>query len=326
MVDRKNALRLPRPIELAWAVVFGLLNSLPTFFTASFCILFTLPFISWWNRKLSVKLTCIMADWTWWLFAVVVEKWGRSRCHYYGDKIPMRENAFMSSNHITFMDWAFLFTIAGRRGRLGVLKFFAKKSILWIPAFGWGMWLVDSLMVSRNWLTDKKMISQTFHTLKTRKLPFWVVSFLEGTRKTPKKLAESQDYAKKKDLPVLQHVLLPRTKGFVATIAELRDELDAVYDVTYAYSGDTAPGAVDAAMRRLPDLHFHIRRFPLASLPTDEKALSDWCIQLYVEKDRLLEHFKKHGVFPDPAPEGEWAQPYKHEPIKLWAPYRKSSQ
>lgn len=230
----------------------------------------------------------------------------------------MKENAFTVMNHLTFLDWAFLFTVAGRRGRLGVLKFFAKKSITFIPGFGWGLYLLDSLLISRNWLADQNLINSTFSKLKTRKLPFWVVSFLEGTRKTPRKLKDSQEFAKKRDLPVLRHVLLPRTKGFVATITQLRTELDAVYDVTYAYNQDKAPGLVDLAMRRMPDLHFHVRRFPLADLPTDPTALADWCTNLYVEKDALLEHFATHGVFPDPAPEGEWSQPYQHVPMEIW--------
>lgn len=247
-----------------------------------------------------------------------VERWGRAKYHFYGDKIPMRENAFVTMNHMTLLDWAFLFSIAGRRGRLGVLKFFAKKSVQYVPGFGWGLYLLDSLLVSRNWLADQNLINKTFSNLKKRKLPFWVVSFLEGTRKTPKKLAESQAFSKQRDLPVLRHVLLPRTKGFVATISQLRVELDAVYDITYAYPKEADAGVVDCAMRRLPDLHFHVRRFPMADLPEDPAALAEWCTQLYVEKDALLEHFYTTGTFPDPRPEGEWSLPYKHEYMKIW--------
>jgi 1-acyl-sn-glycerol-3-phosphate acyltransferase len=276
------------------------------------------PLLGWWNMPLAVKLNCILADWLWWFIGGKgVEAWGRSKYHFYGDKIPMRENTFTTMNHLTFLDWAFFFSIAGRRGRLGVLKFFAKKSIAWIPGFGWGLYLLDSLLVSRNWLADQNLINATFSKLKNRKLPFWVVSFLEGTRRTPSKLADSQEYARKKDLPHLKHLLIPRTKGFVATISQLRTELDAVYDVTYAYEGGKTPGIIDLAMRRLPDLHFHIRRFPIADLPTDPDALAQWCIQLFVQKDLLLEQFHTTGAFPSPSPEGEWSLPYQHEKMRI---------
>lgn len=314
----KDVLRLPRALEILWTVLFVCVGSITPITFAIIAFVFTFPLFGWWNMKLAVKLNCIMADWTWWFMGGKgVEGWGRSKYHFYGDKIPKRENSFTVMNHRTLLDWAFLFSIAGRRGRLGVLKFFAKKSITWVPGFGWGIYLLDSLLISRNWLADQNLINQTFAKLKNRKLPFWVVSFLEGTRLTPAKFAESQEYARKKDLPVLNHLLVPRTKGFVATVSQLRTELDAIYDVTYAYQGKQVPGVVDFAMRRLPDLHFHIRRFPMKDIPTDPDALTQWCIQLFVQKDALLEHFHKHGVFPNPAPEGEWSMPYEHEKMHL---------
>ena len=107
MSDKKNALRLPKPIEIAWTVLFGLINAVPTFVFSTLSVCLTLPLLAWWNMKMAVKLNCISADWTWWWMAMAFEKWGRSKCRYYGDKIPMRENAFLSSNHMTFLDWAF---------------------------------------------------------------------------------------------------------------------------------------------------------------------------------------------------------------------------
>jgi len=314
----KAVLRLPKPLEILWTILFCLCGSIPAIAFSLMAALITIPLFSWWNMRLTVKLNCILADWTWWILGGKgIEQWGRSTYHFSGDQIPMRENAFAVMNHLTFLDWAFLFSVAGRRGRLGVLKFFAKKSITWIPGFGWGLYLLDSLLVSRSWLKDQNLINNTFAKLKMRKLPFWVVSFLEGTRRTATKLAESQAFAKQRDLPHLRHLLVPRTKGFVATLTGLRSELDAVYDITYAYEGNKTPGLVDLAMRRVPDLHFHIRRFPIADLPTDPEQLSDWCMRLFVEKDALLEHFHTHGAFPNPRPDGEWSIPYVHERMNI---------
>jgi 1-acyl-sn-glycerol-3-phosphate acyltransferase len=318
MVD-KGALRLPAPIEWAWTVLFLLVVTILPLTTSLLSALVLFPLLSWWNMPLMVKLNCIIADWTWYLMGGLgMEKYGRSKYNFYGDKIPMRENAFLISNHLTILDWAFLFSVAGRRGRLGTMKFFAKKSITYVPGFGWGIYLLDHLLISRNWLADKSFIASTFAKLKQRKLPFWVISFLEGTRKTPKKLEDSHAYAKKMDLPHLKHVLLPRTKGFVATVTSLRDEISAIYDVTYAYKGDRVPGIRDVAMRRLPDLHFHVRRIPIKDLPTDEKALAEWCMDAWIKKDALLEQFHTTGAFPNPCPVGEWSLPYQHEKMLLF--------
>lgn len=318
-MSSKDAIRLPKPIEYLWAMIFGMLGAIHPIVACVLSACLSWPLFAWWNMPLCVKLNCYAAESVWrFMGGQGVERWGRAKYHFYGEKIPMRENAFVTMNHMTLLDWAFLFSIAGRRGRLGVLKFFAKKSVQYVPGFGWGLYLLDSLLVSRNWLADQNLINKTFSNLKKRKLPFWVVSFLEGTRKTPKKLAESQEYSKKKDLPVLRHVLLPRTKGFVATLTQLRTELDAVYDITYAYPKEESAGIVDCAMRRLPGLHFHVRRFPIADLPSDPAELAEWCMQLYVQKDALLETFYTTGTFPDPRPEGEWSLPYKHEYMKIW--------
>ena len=49
-------------------------------------------------------------------------------------------------------------------------------------------------------------------------------------------------FAKAKGLPEPKHVLIPRTKGFVATVQGLRDDLlDAVYDVTIWYPNKKFP-------------------------------------------------------------------------------------
>lgn len=43
-------------------------------------------------------------------------------------------------------------------------------------------------------------------------------------------------FAKKRDLPQLEHLLIPRVKGFAQAVQSLRDRLDAVYDLTIYYS------------------------------------------------------------------------------------------
>lgn len=58
--------------------------------------------------------------------------------------------------------------------------------------------------------------------------------FPEGTRFTSDKHAASMKIAAEKGLPLLKHHLLPRTKGFTASIPHLRGKFDAIYDVVMA--------------------------------------------------------------------------------------------
>jgi len=71
-------------------------------------------------------------------------------------------------------------------------------------------------------MADKANILSTFRVLRSRKLPFWMLSFVEGTRATPKKITEGQEYSKERNLPVFKNLLVPRTKGFVAMVTGLR--------------------------------------------------------------------------------------------------------
>lgn len=63
---------------------------------------------------------------------------------------------------------------------------------------------------------------KTFEHLRKRELPFWMISHPEGTRWSKAKLKKSHEWAKKQGLPILNNVLLPRSKGFIATVRGLR--------------------------------------------------------------------------------------------------------
>lgn len=109
-----------------------------------------------------------------------------------GDRLPLRENALVIANHNCYLDWLLLFSLAKRKGRLGCCKFFAKDAVKYIPGMGWGLVLADSIFLKRDWMRDQGTIEKTFRRIKEHDLPMWIISFPEGTRLTPDKLAESQ--------------------------------------------------------------------------------------------------------------------------------------
>lgn len=49
--------------------------------------------------------------------------------------------------------------------------------------------------------------------------------------------ANSASWAKKKDIPDMEHVVLPRSTGLLFCLRELKGTLDYVYDCTVAYEG-----------------------------------------------------------------------------------------
>lgn len=233
----------------------------------------------------------------WWGACVIgLEKINGARIVVSGDAIPMRENAIVIANHQQMSDILVIMMLAYSKGRIGDLKWFVKDVIKFVPGIGWGMLFLDCLFVKRNWDADETRIKKTFSKFKENKIPMWLVSFVEGTRLTTNKLRRAQEYAAKKNLPVLSRVLLPRTKGFAATKYGLQGHAKAVYDLTIGYP-DGVPTLWEVISGSSREFHVHVARYELESLPSGSEALSSWLVQKYVEKDGLLGNFLKNRSF-----------------------------
>jgi 1-acyl-sn-glycerol-3-phosphate acyltransferase len=143
-------------------------------------------------------------------------------------------------------------------------------------------------------------------------LPTGLISFSESTRITPSKRLAAASHALKHSKPLPNHLLLPRTKGFAASVQHLRSapHVKAVYDVTISYAdmhnsqpgstGKTAPFAFQSPPTFVqsvlaPDVGrrwktlVHVRRFAIDDLPAEEAELRTWLEDRWVEKGELLE-------------------------------------
>jgi hypothetical protein len=118
-------------------------------------------------------------------------------------------------------------------------------------------------------------------------------------------LARSNEFAKREGRPQLKHLLLPRTRGFYASLECLRESSPVVYDVTMAYSGydGSLPPSIklsvaslwDLLRRRFPkEVHIRIKRYSMEEVLQD----SSWLDKKWAEKDRLLSHFARQQSFP----------------------------
>ena len=212
-----------------------------------------------------------------------------------GVDLPRHENAFFLANHQAMADIPTVLTVARRRGRCGDAKWFVKDPLKWVPGIGWGLLMVDCLFVRRNWAADKARVMGVFNRLRESGMPFLVMSFLEGTRYTPAKYERSLAFARRQGLPEFKHLLLPRTKGFEATLTGLEGKVDAVYDATIGYFGPP-PGLLELfySTRRVD---IHLKRFAITTIPTDDAGRAKWAIELFREKDALLERHSTTGAF-----------------------------
>ena len=240
---------------------------------------------------------------TWWGWCVKLSEWVYGvRIKISGDEAPPRENAVVISNHQQMPDIPVLMAFAKSKDRLGDLKWFVKDIVKYVPGIGWGMLFLDCPFIKRDWAADKDYIKKVFRRILQGRVPLWLVTFAEGTRFNLDKLKQSRDYAEKTGLFVPRHVLIPRTKGFVATVQELGQHLDAVYDVTIGYVGGV-PTIWQWIKGYVREVNLHVRRYPIESLPSGETELSSWLMERFRQKDELLEVYYAEGRWGSILPE-----------------------
>ena len=123
--------------------------------------------------------------------------------------------------------------------------------------------------------------------LGTRVLQYITLFQPPKTRLTAAKLKASQAYAAKTGVAAPQHVLLPRPKGFVASVQGLRSHVRAVYSLTLIYDQPT-PSLVTMVRGDVKRVRLHIKRTEISSMPTSEQDLASWLNADFSRKDALI--------------------------------------
>lgn len=166
------------------------------------------------------------------------------------------------------------------------------------------MYLMGMVMLKRNWQKDQKIFAKSLELFKGDKFPVYIISYLEGSRICSAKVQRSKIYAKEQGLPELDHVLLPRSKGFIATVKSLQNsKVKYVYDLTLAYFHRTkgfgfTPSLWELITGQIEDYHFHLHvdRIPTSSLPktdnNDSQSLANWVIDRFRIKNDFLSKLK----------------------------------
>lgn len=254
---------------------------------------FIYPFSSQSFRK--INSACA---WFWWENVVfIMRKIQRIKVEFTGDSIPKNEHAMIISNHQSMIDIPAILCFVSKEKRLFDLKWFVKDILKYVPILGWGMKFLNFVFLKRDWIKDQKKIKKTFQHITENKIPIWLISFVEGTRISKDKVKKCQEFCRKTNKPVFNHVLLPKTKGFVSTINGLQERLDAVYDLTIGYP-QKIPNITQLFTGGCMNIHLHIRRFPMSKVPSCPKKAQIWLWHRFGEKDELLKFFNKAYHFP----------------------------
>jgi 1-acyl-sn-glycerol-3-phosphate acyltransferase len=253
------------------------------------------------SRPLVYALNSYFAGSLWLICQHMLEQQNGVRIEVSGmENVPENESALVISNHCSFLDFCMVHSVSMRCKMIGNCRYFSKDSIKYMPFFGWGMYFAGFIFLKRNWAQDQKHINSTFETLVKNRLPVHLISYLEGTRVNPKKLKESHEYAAKNNLPLLEYTLLPRSKGFAASVKGLRNShINHVYDLTIAYyhykrGFGSTPSLSDYLLGRINEyqLKVHVDRYSMDEVPETDSEISQWLVSLYEKKNIRLSQWK----------------------------------
>lgn len=197
-------------------------------------------------------------------------------------------------NHRSWTDIYFLQHVFRRR--VPFLKFFLKRSLIWVPFLGFGWWALGFPFMRR------RSLAQDMETLRRscdafRRAPMSLINFLEGTRFTPdKRLAQQSPY---------ENLLKPRAGGAAFVMSAVADRLAGVLDVTIVYPGDPPRasiweflqgkiGRIVVRARLLPLPEDTLGRDPLKDREFSAR-MRDWANGIWQDKDRLIHDLRSAG-------------------------------
>ena len=184
------------------------------------------------------------------------------------------ERALIVLNHHYDLDFLFMCLLADRAGQWNC-RTYSKDTLKFVPS---------------NFTTLENRFKDIMNMHDS---PLWLFVIPEGTEFTLENLKESQEFAKSRGLPMLEHNLVPRTKGFSFTASNLnREKFSCVYDITLVCGkGDFVPDLLSLYKGRGTDVNVFMRKIPLESVPVGEKESGEWLMKLFKEKDIIKKSF-----------------------------------
>ncbi|EGD82607.1 hypothetical protein PTSG_03262 [Salpingoeca rosetta] len=237
---------------------------------------------------------------------IFVRDVGGTKFTLYGD-LPGDENQLCICNHQSDVDWLTITAALRPANCDGRCAFILKNTLKYVPMFGWFWWMSGFVYVRKSWQKDEPRIKRKLTEIAESGQNYSLIIFPEGTRYTPQKAKESLAFAHSRGLPETQHVLTPRSKGFIAAVQSLGTSLDSVYDMTIAYTSATGsyvrpepPTLFGTVGREYNHVHIHVRRHRAADLPHNAADIDAWLRKRFEEKEALMQRFHQGYGFDGP--------------------------
>nr|XP_026693395.1 acyl-CoA:lysophosphatidylglycerol acyltransferase 1-like [Ciona intestinalis] len=325
-----------------YQTIFG-----PILFVTTFVLLQPL-------KLLSKKFFLAIVDTLYVLYMSSAGSWGDLAGHTFlltGDDVSViaGEESLLLLNHQTPVDIAVLMRCLHATPNAAASTMWVSDWLIQFIPYGWmakchnDFFLLQSVdakrlkMFFKNSETSnelvrlQKSIVDNFRS-RNRK---WVIVFPEGGFLS-KRRSGSQRFARKNDLPILEHVALPRSGAVQCILDTLgvdgkypgkngscdnsagftalgpttnRNSSDScpikwIIDVTIGYKQTMSCSEFIIGHRGRQTIHVHYRIKPASEIITSTPCnngnydVTKWLYELFYEKEELLSYFYKHGKFP----------------------------
>ncbi len=200
-------------------------------------------------------------------------------------------------NHQSWTDILLLFDFA--LDRLPLVRFFLKRELLYVPIIGPGCWVMDFPFMHRHSREaiekNPALREQDLKTIRRscevyRSVPVTVVNFVEGTRCTEAKRAETRSPHR--------HLLRPKAAGVSFALNAMGEQFAGLIDVTIAYrptDKNLLWSFLCGEQSRLA-MHVGVRAIPQELITGDYQSdaefrtrFQNWLNELWTQKDTRLE-------------------------------------
>ncbi|CAG0914501.1 unnamed protein product, partial [Notodromas monacha] len=240
----------------------------------------------------------------WSQVAFIIEWWSDTTIilesqQWVHDIVGHRKGLIMM-NHSYEIDGQVAWAIADNYSLLGNAKVLAKKELLFVPIIGWTWFFAEIFFMERDWSRDRAVLDDHIESVCNWPEPFWLLLYPEGTRFTPSKHAASLEFARSKDLPILENLLMPRTKGFVFLRQRISRQVKDIYDILMVFDEESSGRRVNlsSVLRGEPSIcRVFMKHYCIDDVPMEEEGAKNWLLDRFKEKDELFSYFRKHGRF-----------------------------
>jgi len=230
---------LPYPVKGVLAVTIYFANTVilcPLLFLAA-AVKFAVPVSRF--RHLCTRILMEIASLWMIVNAVTTKLFTRTELDVRGlETLELRQWYMVLANHQSWVDILVLQQVFNRK--IPMLKFFLKKSLIWVPFLGLAWWALEFPFMERY---SRQCIEENPHLKgkdleKTRRacekfkqMPVSVMNFPEGTRFTRRK-KESHEGE-------FQNLLRPKAGGTAFVLGAMGEVLHKIVDVTIVYPDGT---------------------------------------------------------------------------------------